>query len=179
MEDMKIKIPGLLVISLIVLQNVIGQVKVESADIILKQAYNEAVKSNKNVFVIFHASWCGWCHKLDSSMNDASCKKYFDDNYVIRHLTVFENPDKKNIENPGAEDFLNKYNDAEQDLPYFLIFNKQGELIADSKNKENKNIGCPATEDEVQYFILILEKTSRLNKLQLSIIEKRFAKNSL
>jgi len=176
---MKIKIIGLFVVSLIVLQNVMAQVKAKSADTVLEQAYNEAAKSNKNVFVIFHASWCGWCHKLDSSLNDASCKKYFDDNYVFCHLTVYESADKKSNENPGAEDFLNKHNGAQQGLPYFLILDKQGALIADSKNRENKNIGCPAAKDEVRHFILILEKTSRLNKHQLSIIEKRFAMNSL
>ncbi len=176
---MKIKIIQLFISSLIVFQNVMAQVKVEGADTVLKQAYKEAAKSNKNVFVIFHASWCGWCHKLDSSLNDASCKKYFDDSYVFCHLTVYESTAKKSDENPGAENFLNKHNGAQQGLPYFLIFDKQGTLIADSKNKENKNIGCPATEDEVKYFISILENTSKLNKHQLSIIAKRFEKNSL
>ncbi len=176
---MKVKIIGLFFISLTVFQMVMAQEKVESADTVLKQAYTEAAKSNKNVFVIFHASWCGWCHKLDSSLNDASCKKYFDDNYVFCHLTVYESTAKKSDENPGAEDFLNKYNGAQQGLPYFLIFDKQGTLMADSKNKDNKNIGCPATKDEVKHFVSILENTSKLNKHQLSIIEKRFVRNSL
>ena len=176
---MKIKIIRLFFISLIVLPNVMAQVNVKSTDTVLKQAYYEASKSNKKVFVIFHASWCSWCRKLDSSLNDPSCKKYFDDNYVFCHLTVYESPGEKSNENPGAEYFLNKYNGAQQGLPYFMIFDKNGTLLADSKDKRNQNIGCPATADEINEFILILQKTSELNKHQLSIIEKRFATNSL
>jgi thioredoxin-related protein len=46
----------------------------KSADEILKQAYSAAAKEKKNVFVIFHASWCGWRKKMDTAMNDQSVK---------------------------------------------------------------------------------------------------------
>jgi thiol:disulfide interchange protein len=36
-----------------------AQAPPESADQIMKAAYQQALKENKNVFVIFHASWCG------------------------------------------------------------------------------------------------------------------------
>src|SRR6516162_5633327 len=79
------------------------------ADQILQEAMQLAAKEKKNVLIIFHASWCGWCHKMDSSMNDKSCKKFFDDNYVTRHLVVDETKDKKNLENPGAVELRTKY----------------------------------------------------------------------
>ena len=41
---------------------------------ILSTAYNQAQKEKKNVFVIFSASWCGWCKKMDASMNDRTTK---------------------------------------------------------------------------------------------------------
>src|SRR5262245_46462193 len=59
-----------------------------SAETILKEAYQRAAKEKKNVMIIFHASWCGWCHKMDTAMNDVACKKFFTDNYVVEHLTV-------------------------------------------------------------------------------------------
>src|ERR1700730_10298358 len=77
----------------------IAQQAPPSADNILKEAYQQAAKENKNVFIIFHASWCGWCHKMDSSMNDEKLKPFFDKNYIVVHLTVDESRDKKELEN--------------------------------------------------------------------------------
>ena len=81
----------------------------ETTDTILQKAYTKAKVENKNVFVIFHASWCGWCKRLDASLNDVTTKKYFDENFVITHLVVQESKEKKNLENPGADVFLEKY----------------------------------------------------------------------
>ncbi len=47
-----------------------GQIKAPDADLIMQKAIAEAAKSHGNVFIIFHASWCGWCHKMDNAMND-------------------------------------------------------------------------------------------------------------
>jgi thiol-disulfide isomerase/thioredoxin len=157
-----------------------------SADEIMKEAYALAAKENKKIFLLFHASWCGWCHKMDASMNDKVCKNFFDDNFVIRHLAVFESPGKKNLENPGALQLLTKYNGAEDGIPFWLVFDKEGKLLADSKMRpegagaaaKGVNTGCPASKEEVDYFILVLRKTTTLNNEQLAIIEKRFRQNS-
>ena len=156
----------------------------QSVDEILKEAYQVANKQNKNVFIMFHASWCGWCHKMDKSMNDETCKKFFEDNFVIRHLVVDESTDKKNLENPGADEMRKKYYGEGQGIPFWLVFNKDGVLLADSKMRDKgagpetgNNTGCPASEKEVEYFISILEKTTNLNSDQLEIIRKRFRQN--
>jgi thioredoxin-related protein len=155
-----------------------------SADEVLKEAYQQAAKENKNVFVIFHASWCGWCHKMDTSMKDPVCKAFFNDNYVICHLVVDESKDKLALENPGAKELKIKYNGDRQGIPFWLIFDKEGNLLSDSKMRgkmdgpeKGANTGCPASEKEVTAFIEILQKTSTLNTDQLEIIRKRFRKN--
>ena len=160
-----------------------------SADQVLKEAQAEAAKQNKNVFIVFHASWCGWCHKMDSSMNDKNCKKFFDDNYVIRHLVVQESKNKKHLENPGAMELLTRYNGADQGIPFWLVFDKEGHLLADSRIRsapnplkaegedKGRNSGCPAAKEEVDYFIGVLKKTSSLNDQDAAIIAKRFREN--
>jgi thioredoxin-related protein len=82
--------------------SVFAQKAPSSAEEIMKEAFTLAKKQNKKVLVMFHASWCGWCHKMDTSLNDASVKKFFDDNFVIRHLVVFESKGKVNLGKPGC-----------------------------------------------------------------------------
>src|SRR5262245_59579866 len=89
-----------------------------SADEIMREAMQTAAKENKNVFVIFHASWCGWCHKMDTSINDKTCKDFFYKNYVIRHLVVDESRDKKALENPGADELRAKYHGDNEGIPF-------------------------------------------------------------
>lgn len=155
-----------------------------SSDEIMKEAFTSAKKQNKKVLVIFHASWCGWCHKMDTSLNDASVKRFFDNNFIIRHLVVFESKGKVNLENPGALEMLAKFEAKDEGIPFWLVFDKDENFLADSRMKSKRNgveklinTGCPASKEEVDYFIEILKKTTELNDDELQIIRNRFRKN--
>lgn len=150
--------------------------KPPSADDVLKEATQVAAKQNKNVFIIFHASWCGWCHRMDSLMTNKECKKYFDDNFVVRHLVVFESDGKKDLENPGALELLQKYKADKQGIPFWLIYDTRGNLLADSQSSPGVNTGCPATREEVDYFLKVLQKITPLSKDALAVIERNFLK---
>lgn len=152
----------------------------KQANDILKEACAKAGKENKKVFVMFTASWCGWCHRMENSMNDEDCKKYFDESFITLHLVVDESPDKKNLETPGANEMRNHYGGDGQGIPFWLVFDKDGNLVADSMMPQagtKMNIGCPAQDAEVSYFIEILKKTTKLKEDQLDKIAKRFSKN--
>ena len=157
-----------------------------SSEEIMKEAFTSAKKQNKKVLVMFHASWCGWCHKMDTSLNDASVKKFFDDNFVIRHLVVFESKGKENLENPGALEMLTKYNGKDDGIPFWLIFDKDENFLADSRMKTTanaveklQNTGCPASKEEVDHFIDVLKRTTALKEGELEKIRIRFRKNEI
>ena len=162
-----------------------AQAELASTEAIIKQACKEAGEQRKNAFIIFHASWCIWCHKLDSSMNDASCKNLFNNNYVIKHITVFETDNKKKLNNPGGEAFLKTHYANDQGIPAWFIFDSSGNLLADSQlrppgsklNTEGSNVGCPANETEINYFMHVLENTSQISNEEKEAVKKRFAKN--
>jgi thiol-disulfide isomerase/thioredoxin len=162
-----------------------SQAQPESADVLLNKAYKQAKKEKKNVFVTFHASWCGWCKKLDASINDPACSDYFNKSYVFVHLTVKEVPDKKNLENPGALDLINKYGGVNSGIPFFLIYNNKGVLIADSNirkegeglDKPGSNMGCPASAEEVAAFVEVRKKTSKISDSEITAVTERFKKN--
>jgi thioredoxin-related protein len=148
-----------------------------SADAVLKEARTQAAKENKKIMVIFHASWCGWCHKMDTSLNDPSVKAFFDKNYIITHLTIQESKDKKNLENPGAEELNKKWGGENQGIPFWVIMDKDGNILADSQIEPGKNVGCPANAEEVAHFIKVLRKTSSINDEEIVEVEKRFRRN--
>jgi len=122
---------------------------------------------------------------MDASINDPACKAYFDKSYVIVHLTILESKDKKNLENPGAEDIFNENGGKGSGIPYFLIYDKKGKLLADSKMKyaakgpdaAPSNMGCPAQDDEVAAFVEILKKTSKISDGEIQAVTERFKKN--
>ena len=174
-------IPVLLFVTVI---SVFSQKAPLSSEEIMKEAFTSAKNQNKKVLVLFHASWCGWCHKMDTSLNDASVKKFFDDNFVIRHLIVFESKEKKNLENPGALEMITKYEGKDQGIPFWLIFDKDENFLVDSRMKAKingveklQNTGCPASKEEVDYFIEVLKKTTDLKEDQLEKIRTRFRRN--
>ncbi|RYY24086.1 MAG: thioredoxin family protein [Chitinophagaceae bacterium] len=156
----------------------VGQVP-ENADKIISDARLVATKENKNIFVIFHASWCGWCHKMDTAMNDPQVKRYFDDNYVIRHLVVLESKNKKNLENPGALELMKMHSEESSGIPFWIVLDQQGKKIFDSREKRpdgtiGDNVGCPASESEVNHFISVLKGSSKINESGLQAIRTRF-----
>lgn len=145
-----------------------------SASSILEEALNQAKAENKNVFVKYSASWCGWCKKMDKQMKSDSCKSFFDSNYVTVTLVVNESEKNKHLENPEAIDFLTKNKGDKSGLPFWVILDNTGMLIEDSFDANGDNLGCPATEKEVAEFISILKKTSNLTENDLDIISKTF-----
>jgi thioredoxin-related protein len=170
-------------LSLVLASGALAQEKPLPSSKIMKQAFKEASKEKKDVIVIFHASWCGWCKRMDSIMNMPELKYMFDRNYVIRHLVVLESKDKKNLENPGAAEMMEKYNGKGSGIPFWLIFDAKGNLLADSRmptvnkktgKEELANTGCPAQPDEVEFFKGVIRKTSNLNDEQLSLIADKF-----
>jgi len=149
---------------------------------IMKDAYDQATKENKQVMVIFHASWCGWCHRMDSIMNMPTVKPMFDKYFVIKHIVVLESAKKKNLENPGGDQLMKKFNGAGSGIPYWVILDAKGKILGDSrmptKNKAGKdiksNVGCPAQPNEIEYFIGLLKKTTSLSDQDLQTISALF-----
>lgn len=177
-----VKLLSVALIFTFVFTNAYAQSKTKSSDEVMREAKIEALKTHKNIFIIFHASWCVWCHRMDTAMNDETIKSFFDKNYVIKHLTVDESKDKKDLENPGAAALRTKYHGDQQGIPYWLILDENANLLADSRLYDENgkvignNVGCPTRPDEVAYFIQVLKKTSSLDKPQLQLIKDRFLK---
>lgn len=168
---MRIKILLLSLMFLMPFANITAQ---EAATTAMQKAQAQAKKEHKNVFVMFHASWCGWCKKMEKNMQSDTCKKLFDDNFVFTQLTVQESPKNKNLENPGADVLLESYKGTKEGLPFWVILDANGKVLEDSFNAKGQNLGCPSSPDEVAEFKAKLKKTTKLNDGQLATIAETF-----
>ncbi len=148
----------------------------EKADVVLNKAYKEAKAGKKNVLLVFHASWCKWCKMMEKNMDLPEAKPIFDKRFVTAYVDVQERGDKKSLENPGGQELMNKYKGENAGLPFWLILNPKGEVLADSFNIKGENLGSPATPEEVATFIAKLGEASKLNNEEAKIIEKVFVK---
>lgn len=148
----------------------------EKADIELNKALTEAKAQKKNVLLVFHASWCGWCKLMEKNMNLPETKPIFDKKFVTTYIDVQERGEKKKLENPGGQELMNKYKGENAGLPFWLILNPKGEVLADSFDSKGDNLGSPATPEEVSTFMAKLEKSSKMNKEELLTIQKVFVK---
>ncbi|MDH6250596.1 thioredoxin-related protein [Chryseobacterium sp. H1D6B] len=148
----------------------------EKADAVLNKALTEAKAQKKNVLLVFHASWCGWCKMMEKNMKLPETKPLFEKSYITAYLSVQERGEKKNLENPGGQELMNKYKGENAGLPFWLMLNYKGEVLADSFDQKGDNLGAPATPEEVSSFLAKLEKTSKLTKEELQTIQKAFTK---
>jgi thiol-disulfide isomerase/thioredoxin len=177
----------LMLIILFTISSGFSQEKPATADEIMEKAIMVATKENKAVFLVFHASWCGWCKKMVASMNDDSCKEYFNNNFVTIHMVVKESKDNKHLVNPGAYELLANYKGDRAGIPFWLIFDNKGSLIVDSfmraegvsAKEPGSNIGCPALDNEVAAFIKKLKLASSMTEDEEVRITERFKKNNI
>ncbi len=161
---------------------VFGQTsKPDSAKNILNHSLELAKKNNKSVFVIFHASWCIWCKRLEAAMNSNQLKKIFDNHFEIVYIDVLERKEKiDELENPGGEKIMADLGGKDAGLPFYVFLNSNGEKIADSKAMpKDENIGYPAAKEEIETFVKLMKKSSKsLTKHQLAEVKDYLKKNA-
>ena len=136
--------------------------KPDSAQTILTTALTEAQSAHKNVLLIFHATWCGWCKRLETAFNDTTIKSIIDDNYIIAKLDVNERGEKiQSYENPGGQDIMSDFGGKNAGLPFLVFLNGKGKMIANTNVMPKKqNIGYPGSKVEINEFIKLMKKTA-------------------
>jgi thiol:disulfide interchange protein len=124
---------------------------------VLDTALAAANTANKNVFVFFSASWCGWCHKLEAFLktpDGAALGQYA----VFVKLTVQESGEFMPDENPGGADMMKAWGGT-GGIPYYVFLDGKGIVLSDANGLAGgANIGYPANPAEVKAFDVVLTK---------------------
>ena len=139
---------------------------IPAAKALMDTAFSKAKKEKKNVFVIFTASWCTPCQFMKYFISDIYNKQYFEDNYVIVDLYVWEVGSKKNNNNPGTKEILKDYGGDTTGIPYSMIFNADGKKLA-------AFLDAPVNPNDIPAFIKCIKQTSRLKDFELKMIAER------
>ncbi len=155
----------------------------DSAQEIVKKAAEKAALQGKNVLVVFTASWCGWCHRLDDFLEKTAPGAKVKSALEVVHITVLESKEKAAEETPGGLDLLKTLHGAGTGIPYFAIVDAKGKVLAVSNPNKDKekpgNIGYPASKEEIAHFMQMLKAGApKLNAADLAEIEKWLKDNA-
>lgn len=131
-----------------------------SGESVLAAAAKAGKPGRKNILVVFHASWCGWCRKLEAVLSSPSAKEILERHYEKAGLTVLERGDKEALENAGAEELLTSLAGKDAGLPFTAVLDRKSRrpIATSNTSGPGTNVGFPAKTDELDHFVGMLRK---------------------
>jgi len=149
---------------------------------LVDEALAKAKAQQKHVLVYFTASWCGWCHRFQTFLQDPVAGKLMLAHFVPVRLVVQENGDRKALENPGGDALLKKMGST-GGIPFYFMLDAAGVKLGDANGlPDGSNIGHPYTAEEIRAFDVLLGKTapgmSAADRAAISAYLTRVAKGS-
>ena len=151
------------------------QAKPIDANAILQKAIAQGTTDKKIVFLHFGAPWCGWCHRMEDWMAEppvaAILGKAFVDLKVDTDRML------------GGQELLKKYCEKQGGIPWFALVSPEDGTVVTTSDGPSGNIGFPATDEEIAYFVTMLEATKRLSPEDIkalgdSLVANRKARES-
>lgn len=132
----------------------------ETASALMASATAEASSAHKNVLVVFHASWCGWCRKFDAMLADKKVGPLLRKYFVVAKIDVLEHEEKVSLNTPGGDEVMAAVGGKGQGLPFLAIVDSAAKPIVNSiRQPGNKNIGYPSEPEEIAWFMTMLKRS--------------------
>lgn len=131
------------------------------APALMMGAMKTAQAEHKVIWVLFSASWCDPCKKLENLILTSDVKSILAAHYVSLKLIVSESADRRALENPNANILMTKFDSRSIVPPFSAFMDGGGRMIANSRGMPNGGeIGYPSTPERIQAFMALLQKTA-------------------
>ncbi len=118
------------------------------------------VKAEQSVFVVFHASWCGWCRKLDRVLAQPEMAAIMEKHFVTVRVDVLERPMKRHLENPGGRELLERLGGRGGGMPFLAMLDPKSNPLATSVDGTGENIGYPGDDEGIEHFLVMVKKAA-------------------
>ena len=141
-----------------------------TADKLMEEAKQKAASEDKNVFLMFSTTSCGWCKVLKAFLESDEIKPTFTKYFVPVQLMLGNDANT----NPGATVYDQKYGPS-QGVPFHAFLTPDGKEIVDSnENGTGGNIGYPAAPNEIAWFMSMVKKAApKITSDELKILETK------
>jgi len=144
-----------------------------SADVLVSSAQEQARQSEKNVIVVFRASWCRYCRRLEAMLSDPEVRAVLDARFQIVWLQVLEPPARKAEETPGAVKLMQSWGGT-GGLPFYAILSPERKQPLVTSG----SLGFPMSPEENDRFIELLQSTTpSMSDAELATL-RRYLDNS-
>ena len=134
---------------------------------LLRETEAAASSQQKNVLLIFSASWCVPCHVLQNFLSDPAIQPIFDRHFVRLVIVHGERlVDTLRQDTPGADQLLDSLHDTDTSLPLIVMLSSSGQLIVDSvrpvygRRNIHANIGFPESPIGIDWFLEMLRRAA-------------------